>query len=84
MNARKDDSERLGELEPLLLDVVTWMSLLDRIVDDITEQPRNPRVDADDRSTGHLLKVTAMLKRSIDELYALYHGMGEEEASAAA
>jgi hypothetical protein len=25
-----------------------------------------------------------MLKRSIDELYALYHGMGEEEASAAA
>ncbi len=84
MNARKDDSERLGELERPLLDVVIWISLLDRTVDDIAEQPRNSRVDDDNRSIGHLLNVTSTLKRSIDELYTLYHGKSEEDASAAA
>jgi hypothetical protein len=73
--AKRPAAERFGDLEHPLLDVVTWMSLLDRIVDDITELPRNPLAgDDDDLLTGHLLKVTAVLKRSIDKLYNLYHG----------
>ncbi|MBV8896447.1 MAG: hypothetical protein JO051_08040 [Acidobacteriaceae bacterium] len=84
MNAKMDAVERLSKLDPPLYDVVVWMSLFDQVVDEIVDQPHNPHDNDHDQRIGRLLRVTAAMKLSVEELYNLYRGKGAKEESVAA
>jgi hypothetical protein len=67
------------ELDVPLHDAVVWMSLLDKIVDDIIEEP--PHLGGrEGLAHEHLARVTRALKQAVDDLDAIYNRREKEEA----
>jgi hypothetical protein len=72
-----------SELESDLWDAVTWIGLLDKIVDDMEGLPGMSKREID-ISYGQLYRVTEALKKAIYRADANYHDETKEEAVAAA
>jgi hypothetical protein len=74
---------RYFELDVPLHDAVVWMSLLDKIVDDIIEEP--PHLEGKEGlAHEQLSRVTIALKQAVDDLDAIYNKREKEEALPAA
>ena len=71
-----------SELKADLWDAVTWIALLDKIVDDMESLPGMSKREVD-ISLGQLSNVTDALKKVIYRLDANYHDETKEEAVAA-
>jgi hypothetical protein len=70
MSATREDLNI--ELEEGLFDAVCWVSLLDKIVDDMDRLPSMTRAEIN-TSYGALYRVSDALKRTIGQLDAVYH-----------
>ncbi len=69
------------ELDVPLQDAVVWVSLLEKIVDDIMEEP--PRIEGKESlACEQLCRVTSALKQAVDGLDAIYNKREKEEAGA--
>jgi hypothetical protein len=67
------------ELDVPLHDAVVWMSLLDKIVDDIIEEP--PHLEGKEGLAHERLgRVTCALKQAVDDLDAIYNKREKEGA----
>ena len=72
-----------SKLEEDLWAAVTWIGLLDKIVDDMETLPGMSKREID-ISYGQLYRVTEALKKAIYRADANYHDETKEEAVAAA
>jgi hypothetical protein len=71
--------DRYLELDVPIHDAVVWMSLLDKIVDDIIEEP--PHLEAKEGlAHEQLCRVTCALKQAVGDLDAIYNKREKEEA----
>jgi hypothetical protein len=79
-SAVDDRLQRFSDLEEILADVVTWASLLDKVVDDMSRLPGMSRREVN-IAHGQLDRLNDALKEAIQRLDATYHQRTKEEAS---